>query len=213
MKILLLEDNRRLNNTIVKRFKSKNFTIDSFLDGQDALNSIDRGYDCFVLDINVPSIDGLSVLKYVKDSYPNIPVLIISSSVELESIKGAYNLGCDDYIKKPFYIDELELKIEKLCNLEGETILLSENTEYNIHTRELFFKNESIKLTKKERLLLNLFIKNLNKVVSFEEIQSYVWHDIASVDSIRSLVMKIRKKLPENQIETLIDVGYRLNID
>jgi len=213
MKILLLEDNRRLNNTIVKRFKSKNFTIDSFLDGQEALNSIDRGYDCFVLDINVPSIDGLSVLKYVKDSYPNIPVLIISSSVELESIKGAYNLGCDDYIKKPFYIDELELKIEKLCNLEGETILLSENTEYNIHTRELFFKNESIKLTKKERLLLNLFIKNLNKVVSFEEIQSYVWHDIASVDSIRSLVMKIRKKLPENQIETLIDVGYRLNID
>ena len=122
MKILLLEDNARLNSTIVKRLEAKGYLLDSFIDGQEACNALDNGYACFVLDINVPSLDGIEILKKVRDFHPETPVIIISSSVELEVIKDAYNFGCNDFLKKPFFIDELEIKIEKLCNIRHDII-------------------------------------------------------------------------------------------
>ena len=81
MKILLLEDNARLNSTIVKRLEAKGYLLDSFIDGQEACNALDNGYACFVLDINVPSLDGIEILKKVRDFHPETPVIIISSSV------------------------------------------------------------------------------------------------------------------------------------
>ena len=114
MKILLLEDNQRLNATIVKRLQMKGYEIDSFADGNDAYEAVDNGYGCFILDINVPSLDGIELLKRIREYYPQTPVIIISSTVELEVIKDSYSYGCNDYIKKPFFIDELEIKIEKL---------------------------------------------------------------------------------------------------
>jgi DNA-binding response OmpR family regulator len=117
MKILLLEDNSRLNATITKRLRAKGFDVDSFEDGYKAFESVDNGYGCYILDINVPSLDGIELLKRIREYYPKTPVIIISSSVELETIKDSYHYGCSDYIKKPFFIDELEIKIEKLCNV------------------------------------------------------------------------------------------------
>lgn len=114
MKILLLEDNQRLNATIVKRLEAKGHKIDAFVDGKEAYNALDNGYMCFILDINVPSVDGIEILKRIRDFYQETPVIIISSSVELDVIRDAYNYGCNDFIKKPFFIDELEIKIEKI---------------------------------------------------------------------------------------------------
>ncbi len=102
MKILLLEDNKRLNETIVKRLEAKGFEVDSFLDGNAAYEAIDNGYICFILDINVPSLDGTELLKKIREFNIDTPVIIISSTVELDVIKQSYNYGCNDYIKKPF---------------------------------------------------------------------------------------------------------------
>ena len=81
MKILLLEDNNRLNNSIVKRLKLKGYKVDSFTDGNQALHCAFDGYDCFILDINVPSIDGVTILKEIRENDKNIPILIISSNI------------------------------------------------------------------------------------------------------------------------------------
>lgn len=212
MKILLLEDNDRLKNSIVKRLELKGYQVDAFEDGLEALDSAYNGYDCFVLDINVPSLDGINILKELRENMET-PILIISSNIDLDTIKDAYGFGCDDYLKKPFYIDELELKIEKLCQLDIQLIKLDNEFIYKVDSRELYKNNELVKLTKKETLLLHFGLTNKAKVLNFDQISNYVWEgDITTTDSIRTLVMRLRKKLPLNSIETLIDIGYKFHI-
>jgi len=212
MKILLLEDNERLNNSIVKRLEFKGYKIDAFTDGHDALDKIYDGYDCFILDINVPSIDGISILREIRETYQTIPILVISSNIDLDTIKNAYGFGCNDYLKKPFYIDELEVKIEILCHLDADIISLNDGFTYDIKKRELF--NDSlIKLTKKETLLLHHLITNKNKVLNYSSILNYVWEgDVATTDSLRTLVMRLRKKIPKDSLETIVDFGYKFHI-
>ena len=176
MKILLLEDNKRLSNLIIEALEEKNYKVDWFEDGKKALDSIYNGYDCFILDINVPGIDGLTLLKEIRVMDDKTPAIIISANVELETIKDAYLRGCDEYLKKPFYIYELELKLDKLCKKSQNNITLLEGFIYDIDKERLVDPhNEEVKLAKKEILLLNLFSKNLEKIITFEQIEQYVW--------------------------------------
>jgi DNA-binding response OmpR family regulator len=213
MKILLLEDNKRLSNLIIDALSQKNYQIDWFEDGREALNAIYDGYDCFILDINVPGIDGITLLKEIRIMDSKTPAIIISANVELETIKDAYNMGCDEYLKKPFYIYELELKLDKFCKKDKKNIPLPKNYAYNIDIETLYDdKKEKIKLAKKEILLINLFIKNLGKLVTFEEIEQYVWEgDLTTNDNIRALVKRLRKKLPKDTILSQGGIGYKLN--
>ncbi len=214
MKILLLEDNVKLNSTIKKRLELKDYQVDTFIDGQEAYDAIHDGYSCFVLDINVPNIDGIKILKKIREEYIDIPVIIISASVELELIKESYDFGCNDYIKKPFFIDELEIKIQKLCIIEDEKIKFDENSYFDFKSSFILLDEEEIRLTKKERLLLNLFLSKKNKVVSFEAIESYVWEgSFVSLESIRTLIRRLRKTLKKDYIETIVDTGYIFRIE
>jgi DNA-binding response OmpR family regulator len=214
LKILLLEDNKRLNETIVKRLKAKGFKVDSFMDGKEAYDAIDNGYSCFILDINVPSLDGLEILKRIREFNEDTPVIIISSTVELDCIKDSYSYGCNDYLKKPFFIDELEIKIDKLCNFDKDLIKVYDGCNFNFKDSIIEVNGEVEHLSKKERLLLNLLLANRGKVVSFSTIQAIVWEgNFASIESIRSLVRRVRKKIPKDCIETSVDVGYLLKKD
>ena len=211
MKILVLEDNQRLNATIVKRLEAKGYKVDSFIDGKEAYEALDNGYMCFILDINVPSLDGIEILKKIRDFYHETPVIIISSSVELDVIRDAYNYGCNDFIKKPFFIDELEIKIEKLCNIRNDIVDLGHECLFDFRTSLLRIGESEEHLSRKERLLLNVLISEKGKVVSFDKIQAMVWEgNFASLDSIRSLMRRLRKKIPFECIETVVDVGYIL---
>ncbi len=211
VKILLLEDNKRLNETIVKRLEIKGFEVHSFVDGEEAYNAIDNGYICFILDINVPSLDGTELLKRIREYNMDTPVIIISSTVELDVIKNSYSYGCNDYLKKPFFIDELEIKIEKLCHFDKDIIEITKNYKFNFKDSLLEIDGKSEHLSRKERLLLNLLLAQRGKVVSFDTIQAIVWEgNYASIDSIRSLVRRVRKKIPIDCIETAVDVGYFL---
>jgi len=181
----------------------------SFLDGQDAYEAIDDGYSCFVLDINVPNIDGIEILKRIREFNANTPIVIISSTVELDIIKDAYKYGCNDYLKKPFFIDELEIKIEKLCNYDRDIIEICDGWIFHFKDSALEIDGKKEHLSKKERLLLNLLLSKRGKVISFVSIQDVVWDGgFASIDSIRSLMRRIRKKFPIECIETVVDVGY-----
>jgi DNA-binding response OmpR family regulator len=212
MKILVLEDNKRLSNVIVDALEQKNYHVTLFCDGKEALNAIDNGYDCFVLDINVPSFDGLSLLKEIRTMNLDTPIIIISANVDLETIQDAYVKGCDEYLKKPFYMYELETKLDKLCKTKNKTVKLLDNYVYHIMQEKLYNeKNSEVKLAKKEILLLTLFSKNLDKIVSFEQIEQYVWEgDLTTSENIRALIKRVRKKLPPNSIVSQGGMGYKI---
>ncbi|WP_121627755.1 response regulator transcription factor [Poseidonibacter antarcticus] len=209
MKILLLEDNKKLNDTISKRLRLKDYKVQSCLDGAEALERIADGYSCFILDINVPNVDGIKILKKIREYYKEIPVIIISASVELDDIKQSYDFGCNDYLKKPFFIDELEIKIEKLCKIQDNLIYFDTNCYFDYKSSLIVINKKEQRLTKKERLLLNLFLTKKNQVLSYQVIENYVWEgSFASLESIRSLIRRLRKILSNDYIQTVVDTGY-----
>ena len=213
MKILLLEDNQKLNETITKRLKMKGYNLLSFTDGARAYEAVSDGFSCFILDIYVPNIDGIKILKKIREYYPTLPVIIISASVELDVIKQAYDLGCNDFLKKPFFIDELEIKIEKLCKIQNDEICFDENCYFDFKSSVIKMKDKEIRLTKKEKLLMNLFLTKKNQVISYESIESYVWEgNFASLESIRSLIRRLRKVIDKDYIQTVVDTGYIFKI-
>jgi len=209
MKILLLEDNQKLNNSIVKRLTLKGYRVDAFEDGEVAYESMDEGYHCFVLDINVPSINGVELLKRIREYYDEVPVIIISATVELDVIRDAYGFGCDDFIKKPFFIDELEIKIAKLCNIDHAVLHFGKDGTFEYKTSLFTRGGKTHHLSKKERLLINLFLTHPEQVISFDTIQNYVWEgNVVSMDSIRSLVRRVRNLFGDDSIQTVIGTGY-----
>ena len=214
MKILLLEDNQKLNDTITKRLKIKGYNLLSFTDGAEAFEAVSDGFSCFILDINVPNIDGIKILKKIREYYPTLPVIIISASVELDMIKQAYDLGCNDFLKKPFFIDELEIKIEKLCKIQNEKIFFDENCYFDFKSAVLKMDEKEVRLTKKEKLLMNLFLTKKNQVISYESIENYVWEgNFASLESIRSLIRRLRKIIEKDYIQTVVDTGYIFKVE
>jgi len=209
MKILLLEDNQKLNEVITKRLKMKNYNVVSFTNGEEAYEKITDGFSCFILDINVPNIDGISILKKIREIYEIVPVIIISASVELDIIKQSYDFGCNDYLKKPFFIDELEIKIQMLCNIKKHKIYFDENSYFDFISATLSINNLNTRLTKKEKLLINLFLNNKNQVITYSQIENYVWEgNFVTLDSIRSLIRRLRKILNKKYIQTVVDTGY-----
>ncbi len=212
MKILVLEDNERLSKLIKNALNKHGYIVDLISDGEEALDKILDGYSCFVLDINVPSLDGISVLESIKMYHKNVPTIIISSNHDLEKIQKSYETGCDDYIKKPFFMYELIHKIQKLCFKEVSKISLGEKYIYDIPKRLLTNDNDKIELARKEILLLELLTKDINRVFSFDEIEEYVWEgEPSTIMNIRALVKRIRKKIPEKAIKIVKGIGYSVN--
>lgn len=211
MKIFLLEDNKTLNEAIKFKFELKGYQVYSYLCGEEAFNNITNGFSCFLIDIHVPNIDGISILKKIREYYDTVPVIIISSTVELDIIKKSYSFGCNDYLKKPFFIDELEIKVDKLCNIPKEEVLFSKNSFFNFNESIITTDGEKKVLTEKENLLVNLFLLNKNKIVSYENIQNYVWKgEYASIDAIRTLIRRLRKKMSKSTIKASSNRGYSL---
>lgn len=209
MKILLLEDNQTLNDTIRLTLEKKGYKVSAFINGCNALKNITYGFSCFILDINVAGIDGIKILQKIRSLYKEVPIIIISSSIELEIIEQSYTFGCSEFIKKPFFIYELEIKIQKLCKISKENIYFNENSYFNFEKNELMIDEKISSLTQKESLILNLFLHNQNKIITYENIQDYVYKgEYCSYDAIRTLVKRLRKKLYAQSIKTLSSKGY-----
>ena len=208
MKIFLLEDDYSLNETIKEMLELNYHQIDSFYDGELAYNNIAYNYDLYILDINIPSIDGIELLKSIKKLNSQTKVIMISANINIDKIKEAYNCGCDDYLKKPFDIEELILKIEKY-NTKEKNIILDENIYFNLLTNELYINSQKVELTKKEKDLLILLLDNKGKTISYENIEDFVYkREAKTSDAIRSLLKRLRKKLPKDLILNSMDEGY-----
>ena len=200
MKILLLEDDVALNRAIKKVIEIDKHTAVAYLDGQDVLDNLDKQYDLYILDINVPNINGLELLSLIYKKDNTAKVIIISSNADINSLQKAYALGCVDYLKKPFHLEELRIKINKL-NIPQTNLLAN-----------IKLKNENDVLTKKERNLLTLLVLHANTTVTYAMIDEQVYQDNSmSMDGLRALVRRLRVKLADDVIQNVLEEGYKIN--
>jgi DNA-binding response OmpR family regulator len=208
MKIFLLEDDYSLNESIKEIIELENHTIDNFYDGEVAFNNFSNDYDLFILDINVPNIKGLELLKIIKNTNFRTKVIIISANININLIKEAYDLGCDDYLKKPFDLEELVLKINRY-EQKSKLLYLDKNIIFNLSKKELTVNNENIELTRNEKNLLYLLANNLGSKINYDQIENFVYEgEVKTSDAIRSLMKRLRKKLPKDLILNSLDEGY-----
>ena len=218
MNVLLIEDDIQLNTTITNFLRFKNYEVSSLVDGEKALSYIDdTRYDLFIIDINIPNIDGLELLKYIRKKDLNTPIIIITASLEFNNFKNAFEYGCNEYIKKPFYLEELEIRINNLLNKKSESniIEISNNITFDLEYEELTINEKVIRLRKKERRLLFLLLLNINKTVETETIESYVWeNEIKESYPLRQLIAELRKKFNTDENFIFVDkgLGYRFEI-
>ena len=208
MKIFLLEDDYSLNESIKEMLEAENFIVDSFYDGNIAYDNIVDNYVLYIFDVNVPNVDGIYLLEHIKTINPNAKVLIISANINIDKIKEAYIKGCDDYIKKPFDIQELFLKIDKYTQ-KSKQIYLDKELVFDLKNKKLFYENLEISLTKNEKNLLFLLIENKVTNISYSQIEDFVYDRVSkSSDAIRSLVKRLRRKLPKDMILNSLEEGY-----
>ena len=215
MKILLLEDEVMLNESICEFLESDGHIIDSFFNGVEAFDTIQKNnYDLLILDINVPGIDGLTILEKIHALKIHTPTIYISALVDIEDISRAYDLGCYDYLKKPFHLKELSLKIDRV-KLAQDTpqihLRLSKNYSYDQEHNRLLFKKEVQTLTKRQSQIIEILARNRSMVVDFEQFSEYVWGDyIVDNATIRAEINRLKKILKEDIIVNVRGMGYMI---
>lgn len=215
MKILLLEDEVMLNESICEYLKSLGHIVDPFFDGEEAYNAMkNNSYDLYILDINVPQIDGLSILEKLHELKIYVPTIYISALVDIEDISRAYNLGCYDYLKKPFHLKELALRIDRIVassTTPNVHLVLSKNYSYDQEHSTLFFQQEPQTLTKKQSQIIDLLARNRGLVVDFDQFQEYVWDDtIVDNATIRAEINRLKKILKEDLVVNVRGMGYMI---
>ncbi len=216
MKILLLEDELILNNSISEYLKDIGHIVESFTDGQKALDSIyQNSFDLLVLDINVPTKDGLSILEELNSNKTFIPTIFISALNDIDDITRAYELGCREYLKKPFHLEELGIKINLILKKEQNNtyhIKFSENYSYSKDKKTLYFNGEPQNLTRKQLDIIHILALNINMIVDFERFRVDVW-DAEDIDNptIRAEISRLKKSLKEDFIKNIRGLGYKID--
>ena len=218
MKILVVDDNKIINESITQALKTHNFLVDSVFDGETALHYISTiKYDCIVLDIMMPKLDGFQVVKLVREKEIETPILFLSARQKVEDRIKGLSLGGDDYLIKPFSMEELLARIQVLIrHKENKTDLIYQvdNLIVNASNKTVFRNNQEINLSLKEYNILLYLMRNKNKVLSREQILEYVWDlDYEGTSNIVGVYINyLRKKLninnEKNLIQTIYTLGY-----
>lgn len=215
MKVLLLEDDITLNKSIAQVLKFKGFEVDQFYNGLSAYESLTNIYDVYILDIDVPTISGIEMLKEVLERDKMSNVIMISVDSSIETIEKSYKLGCSDFIKKPFHLKELELKMEKLFEgMKSQKCQIVEDIYFSIATQSLTKNGEEVYLTNKEFQLLYLLIRFSPNIVSYQQIENHIYdNDVVPSQNIRALIKRVRDKTGKDCIKTINGIGYKININ
>ncbi|GAX88331.1 conserved hypothetical protein [Lebetimonas natsushimae] len=215
MNLLIVEDDLPLANALKKVLEKNNFSVNITGDGEEAFNEIlENDYDVYLLDINLPKLDGHKLLKLIKHKNPDAIVIMITASAEIEDIEKAYNHGCNEYIKKPFHAKELLIRIKNLLNKQKENNnddeIIIDNLRFIKSTMDLFIDDKPVDLRKKERRLLYILITNLNRTVPKEEIINFVWEGEKKENyPLRQLVSSLKSKLNNKYIVSVVGIGYK----
>ena len=216
MKILLLEDELMLQSSITEYLEGLGHIVVAFSSGLRARETLEQdSFDILILDINVPHLDGFALLEILNAEHIFTPVIFISAKLDIEDISKAFGLGAYDYIKKPFHLKELWLRVDRIARqLEShhrQHIVLSQNYSYDTKKNLLYYYDKPFTLTKKQLLILELLCKNIDINVSFDKFRSFVWnHEPVDNATIRAEISRLRRTLEEDFIQNIKGIGYRI---
>jgi DNA-binding response OmpR family regulator len=218
MKVLVVEDEKRIAGFIRKGLEEQGFVVDYSADGDEAYTlATTQQYDAIVLDIMLPGRDGLSILQQLRKRANPVPVLLLTARSELDERIEGLNLGADDYMTKPFYIEELVARLNALLRrVSGErlSLLQAGSLAVNLITREVKVGDTPVRLTVREFNLLEYLMRSPGRVLTRTQILEHVWGYDFDIESnlIDVHIQRMRKKIgPEAaaRVETVRGVGYR----
>nr|WP_320027253.1 response regulator transcription factor [uncultured Acetobacterium sp.] len=219
MRVLLVEDEKPLAAALGKIFEKNKILVDVVNDGiEGKLLSENDVYDVIILDIMLPGMSGLEILRSIREAGKNVPILLLTAKDDTKDKVNGLNMGADDYLVKPFVTEELIARIRALGRRPWEVyqdnVIHYANISLNINTGELFVDKVLNKLTAKEAQLLEMFIRNPGMTISKEQILDRIWgiESMAMENSVEIYVHYLRKKLDTSQayIKTIRGLGYVL---
>ena len=218
MKILLLEDDLILSEVIVEHLEYHNYNVTPIYNGIEAENLLfEEKFDLLLLDVNVPLLNGFELLKSLRDSGNETPAIFITSMNSSKDVLEGFELGANDYLKKPFEMIELKARIDNIkrhFKIDDERMIeISKNVSYDFSKYILRLEGKEERLSKKEGEFLSYFLHNRTKVISTDELMVNVWsYDTApSSATIRTYIKNLRRLLGEESITTIRGVGYVFN--
>ncbi|EAK9993826.1 response regulator transcription factor [Campylobacter lari] len=222
-KILLLEDDLSLNEIISDALSDEGFKVSCAYDTQEALEkAYEENFDLWIFDVKVPKGNGFEVLKELRESAKNTPAIFLTSLSMLDDVKQGFSSGCDDYIKKPFDVDELIIRVKNIIkrnfsHQKEDLILLStsKNISFDPLNKTLYQDKEIITLTNKEKELLSLLLKKRPHFVSIETIFNEIWSldEEPVIMSLRVYVKNLRKILGKDLIINQRNIGYAIRLE
>ena len=216
-RLLLLEDDTNLNETVCEFLESKGYEVLAVFDGEEAEEAMfEHHFDLFLLDVNVPSLNGFDLLSKVRKEGNTTPAIFLTSLNAIENVEEGYESGCDDYVRKPFALKELLFRIESILKREffhspKSTLSLSESVVFDTNTNTLLVDNQPVQLQKKEAILLKLFLQKPNEIITHAFIMSHVWEyeEEGSDDALRTYIKNLRKIIGKDRIVNLKKLGYK----
>jgi len=219
VKVLVVEDDRKIASFVQKGLKEQGFVVEACADGNEAYNrAIKQVYDVIVLDIMLPGRDGLSILRALREKKNPVPVILLTARSGLNERVDGLNLGADDYLAKPFFVEELIARIQAVVRrASGEqlTQLTAGALAVNLITREVSRGGERVELTAREFNLLELLMRSPGRVFTRTQILEHVWgYDFDPQTNVVDVyIRRVRAKIDAppapSWIETIRSVGYR----
>ncbi len=221
MKVLIIEDERKIASFLRKGLEARGFVVEHAANGDDGqLFATTRPYDAAIIDIMLPGRDGLSILRNLRDRKMSLPVVLLTARSELNERLEGLNLGADDYITKPFHIEELIARLHAVTRRaggQGRSLLAAGDLSMNLLTREVTKGGRKIELTTREFSLLENLMRSPGRVLTRIEICERVWdyHFDPGTNLVDVYIQRLRRKVegetPGKLIETVRGVGYRIN--
>ena len=220
MRLLVIEDEKQLLKLIGKRLKEEGYAFDLASDGREGLNFAESvEYDCIILDIMLPSIDGFTIIQKLRKKNINSPIIVLTAKSAIKDKVTGLDYGADDYITKPFSFEELIARIRAMLRRkldEKETILTCGDLTLDLISREVYRNNNPIELTTKEFAILEYFLRNKGRILTKSQIAEHVWNyefDYRS-NIIEVYIRYLRKKIDDSYekklIHTIRGVGYKI---
>ncbi len=216
MRLLVVEDDPMLGESLVTTLRNMSYVVDWVKDGQHALNAlIKEDFDLAIMDIGLPIIDGIQIIKELRARGSELPILILTARDSLHDRVTGLDAGADDYLLKPFELDELTARVRALLRrrqVRSESALVFDLVRLEPNSHQVFYKGEEVSLSRREYTLLEIFMTRPKQVFTRQQLEQaiYGWREDVGSNALEVHVHHLRKKFYPELIRTIRGIGYTL---
>ena len=223
MRLLVVEDEKKLNDLVTKKLEKEYYGVDSCFDGEEAIRYVEgTEYDAIILDIMLPKLDGFEVIKRIRAKKNKVPILLLTARDNIDDKVKGLDYGADDYLVKPFIFEELMARIRVLLRRNSgnaDNIITIANLKVDLDAKTVFRDDVLIKLSGREYSILEYLIRNKGKILPRERIEDHIWNYEyeGGTNVIDVYIRYLRKKIDDGYTPKLIHtargLGYVLRVD